>query len=62
VDAFRQLARRNLAADAAAAEKVGKKPAEVQAEARKELEAQRKQRKPSSKSWSRTQRSGEAIP
>ena len=47
VDAFRQLARRNLAA-AAAAEKVGKKPAEVQAEARKELEAQRKQRKPSS--------------
>ena len=48
VDAFRQLARWNLAAAAAAAEKVGKKPAEVQAEARKELEAQRKQRKPSS--------------
>jgi len=47
-DAFRQLARRNLAAAAAAAEKVGKQPAEAQAEARKELEAQRKQRKPSS--------------
>ena len=48
VDAFRQLARRNLAAAAVAAEKVGQKPAEVQAEARKEQEAQRKQRKPSS--------------
>ena len=48
VDAFQQLERRNLAAAAAAAEKVGKKPAEEQAEARKELEAQRKQRKPSS--------------
>jgi uncharacterized protein len=48
VDAFRQLERRNLAAAADAAEQVGKKPSEVQAEARKELEAQRKQRKPSS--------------
>jgi uncharacterized protein len=47
VDAFRQLERRNLAAAAAAAEKVGKKPAEEQVEAQKELEAQRKQRKPS---------------
>ncbi|SPE28518.1 conserved membrane hypothetical protein [Candidatus Sulfopaludibacter sp. SbA3] len=48
VDAFHQLERRDLAAAAAAAGKVGKKPAEVQAEAAKELEAQRKQRKPSS--------------
>jgi uncharacterized protein len=48
VDAFRQRARRDLAAAAAAAEKVGRKPAEGQAEARTELEAQRKQRKPSS--------------
>jgi uncharacterized protein len=47
VDAFRQLARRNLAAAAAAAEKAGKQPAEAQVEARDELEAQRKQRKPS---------------
>jgi uncharacterized protein len=47
-DAFRQFARRNLAAAAAAAEEVGKKPAEVQAEARNELAAQRRQRKPSS--------------
>jgi len=48
VDAFRQLARRNLAAAAAVAEEMGKKPSEAQAEARKELEAQRKLRRPSS--------------
>src|SRR5580658_10327545 len=48
VDAFRQLARRNLAGAAAVAEEMGKKPSEAQAEARKELEAQRKLRRPSS--------------
>jgi uncharacterized protein len=48
VDAFHQLARRNLAAAATAADEAGKKPSEAQAEARKELEAQRKLRKPSS--------------
>ena len=47
VDAFHQLARRNLAVAAAAAEKAGKQPTEAQMEARKGLEAQRKQRKPS---------------
>jgi uncharacterized protein len=47
VEAFRQVERRNLAAATDAAEKAGKKPTEEQAEAKKELEAQRKQRKPS---------------
>jgi uncharacterized protein len=44
VEAYRQVERRNLAA---AAEKAGKKPSEEQAQAKRELEAQRKQRKPS---------------
>ena len=47
VDAFQQLARRNLAAEADAAGKAGIQPSQAQAEAKKELEAQRKQRKPS---------------
>jgi uncharacterized protein len=47
VDAFRLVERRNLAAAADASEKAGRKPAEAQVEAKKELEAQRKQRKPS---------------
>jgi uncharacterized protein len=47
VEAFRQVERRNLAAAAGAAEKAGNKPTEEQAEAKKALEAQRKQRKPS---------------
>jgi uncharacterized protein len=47
VEAFRQVERRNLAAAADAAEKAGKKPSEAQIEAKKQLEAQRKQRKPS---------------
>jgi uncharacterized protein len=48
VEAFRQVERRNLAAAADAAEKAGKKPSEEQAEAKKQVEAQQKQRKPSS--------------
>jgi len=48
VEAYRQVERRNLAVAADAAEKAGEKPTEEQAEARKELEAVRKQRKPSS--------------
>jgi uncharacterized protein len=48
VDAFRQVERQSLAAAADAAEKVGRKPTDEQAEARKALDAQRKQRKPSS--------------
>ena len=47
VDAFRLIERRNLAAAGDAAQKAGKKPLEEQVEAQKELEAQRKQRKPS---------------
>lgn len=47
VDAFHQLARRNAALLAAAAEKAGKQPTEAQMETRKGLEAQRKQRRPS---------------
>lgn len=47
VDAYRQLERRSLAA-AAAAEQAGRPPTEQQAEAKQELEAQRKQRKPTS--------------
>ena len=47
VDAFRQLARRDLAAAADAAEKAGRKPSEEQSQAKREMEAQRKQRKPS---------------
>ena len=47
VDAFQQLERRNLATAADAAGKAGKKPSQAQAEARRALEAQRKQRKPS---------------
>ena len=48
VEAFRQIERQNLAAAADAAEKAGQKPSEEQAAARKQLEAQRKLRKPSS--------------
>jgi uncharacterized protein len=48
VEAFRQIERRNLAAAADAAEKAGQKPSEEQAAARKQLEEQRKFRKPSS--------------
>ena len=48
VEAFQQVERRDLAAAADAAEKAGKKPTEEQAEAKKELEARRKVRKPSS--------------
>jgi uncharacterized protein len=47
VDAFHQLARRDAAFAGAAAEKAGKQPTEAQMEARKGVEAQRKQRKPS---------------
>jgi uncharacterized protein len=47
VDAYRQLERRNLAAAAAAVEKAGNNPTEEQALAQKEMEAQRKLRKPS---------------
>jgi uncharacterized protein len=47
VDAYRQVERRSLAAAADAAEKVGRKPTDEQAEARKALDAQRQQRKPS---------------
>jgi uncharacterized protein len=47
VDACRQIERRSLAAAADAAEKVGRKPTDEQTEAKKELDAQRKQRKPS---------------
>jgi uncharacterized protein len=48
VEALRQIEQRNQAAAADTAERAGKKPAEEQAEAKQELEAQRKQRKPSS--------------
>lgn len=48
VDAFRLIERRTLAAAADTVQKAGKKPAEEQVEAKKELEAQRKKRKPSS--------------
>lgn len=47
VEASRQVERRNLAAAADAAEKAGKKPSEAQIEAKKQLETQRKLRKPS---------------
>jgi uncharacterized protein len=47
VDAFELLARRNLATAADAAQKAGMKPTEAQADARRVIEAQRKQRKPS---------------
>jgi uncharacterized protein len=47
VEAFRQVERRNLAAAADTAEKAGRKPTEAQAEAKKGVEAQRRQRKPS---------------
>ena len=47
VEAYREVERRHLAAAADAAEKAGKSPTEEQAEAKKELEAQRKRRKPS---------------
>ena len=62
VDAFRQLERRDLAAAATAAEKAGKKPAEAQAEARKELEAQRKQRKPSAEALEKDARKWRGNP
>jgi uncharacterized protein len=48
VDAFRQSERRSLAAAADVAEKVGSRPTDEQTEAKKQLDAQRKQRKPSS--------------
>ena len=48
VEAFQQVERRNLAAAADVVEKAGGQPSEEQAEAKKELQAQRKQRKPSS--------------
>jgi uncharacterized protein len=47
VDAFEQLERRNLATAADAAEKAGQQPSAAQAETRRAIEAQRKQRKPS---------------
>jgi len=47
VDAFRQVERRDLAAAALVAEKTGRKPTEEQAEAKREIEAQLSQRKPS---------------
>ncbi len=47
VDAFREIERRSLAAAGDAAEKADGQPTEQQAEARKELAAQRKQRQPS---------------
>jgi uncharacterized protein len=47
VEAFRQVERRNLAAAADVAEKAGKKPAVEQTEAKRQLDAQRKLRKPS---------------
>ncbi len=46
-EAFRQVERRSLAAAADAAEKAGMKPTDEQTAARKELESQRKVRKPS---------------
>jgi uncharacterized protein len=48
VDAFRQVERRSLAAAADAAAKLGRKPTDEQAEAKKALDAQRKLRKPTS--------------
>lgn len=48
VEAFRQVELRNLAAAADAAQKAGKQTTEEQAQAKKQLEAQQKQRKPSS--------------
>ena len=48
VEAIRQVERRNFAAAADAAAKAGKKPTEEQAQAKRELDAQRKRRKPSS--------------
>jgi hypothetical protein len=48
VGACRQVERRSLAAAGDAAEKAGGQPTEQQAEAKQELEAQRKQRQPSS--------------
>lgn len=47
VEAFHEVEQRRLAAAADAAGKAGKSPTEEQAEAKKELEAQRKQKKPS---------------
>jgi uncharacterized protein len=47
VQAFRQVERRNLAAAADAAERAGQKATEEQAAAKKQLEEQRKLRKPS---------------
>lgn len=47
VEVFQQVEMRHLAAAADAAEKVGRKPTEEQSEAKKELEAQQKFRKPS---------------
>lgn len=47
VDAFRLLERRNLAAAAAVVEQAGGQPSAEQAEAKKAVEAQRKQRRPS---------------
>ncbi|MBV8201413.1 MAG: DUF418 domain-containing protein [Acidobacteria bacterium] len=47
VVAFQQLERRSLAAAADAAAKAGQQPTEEQGEAKKQLEAQRQQRKPS---------------
>jgi uncharacterized protein len=47
VDAFRQIERRSLAAAADAAENTGHQPTDEQAAARRQLEAQRLQRKPS---------------
>jgi uncharacterized protein len=48
LEAFRQVERRNLATAAEAAAKAGQQPAEEQAAAKRELDAQRKRRKPSS--------------
>jgi uncharacterized protein len=47
VDAFELLGQRRLATAADAAEKAGQRPSESQANARKAIEAQRKQRQPS---------------
>lgn len=56
VDAFRQIERWGLAAAADAAEKVGRKPTDEQTEAKKALDAQRKQRKPSPEELSKDAR------
>ena len=62
VEAFRQVQRRDLAATALAAEKRGTKPTEEQAEAKREIEAHLKRRKPSAEDLDKDARNWRGNP